>query len=72
MKPEVIGEAKKELDHLDGRSGSTSEFSLWTRSTESNRVAKVTWVVKAEKGSEVRIRVGNEKAGYAEEVLTLE
>lgn len=72
VKPEVIGEAKKELDHLDGRSGSTSEFSLWTRSTESNRVAKVTWVVKAEKGSEVRIRVGNEKAGYAEEVLTLE
>jgi murein tripeptide amidase MpaA len=69
---EVIGKAKKEIEHLDGRSGSTSEFSLWTRSTEANRVAKVTWVVRAGKGAEIRIGVGGDRAGYTEAMLTVE
>jgi len=70
---EVIGKAKKEIGHLDGRSGSTSAFSHWSaQSTGADRVAKVSWVVKAKKGSEITIKVKGERAGCAIETIRLE
>ncbi|HHY16604.1 MAG TPA: carboxypeptidase [Firmicutes bacterium] len=70
---EVIGKARKEIGHLDGRSGSTSAFSLWSsRSAGVNRVTKVSWVVKAQQGSEITIKVEGERAGYVTEVIKLE
>ena len=70
---EVVGKAKKEIGHLDGRSGSTSAFSLWSsRSTGASRVTKVSWVVKAKQGSEIAITVKGQRAGCVTEVVKLE
>lgn len=63
---QVIGKAKKEIGNLDGRSGSTS---AWPSSGRGNRITKVTWVVKAQKGTEAVIKVGGERAGYVTEIV---
>ncbi len=70
---EVAGKVKKEIGHLDGRSGSTSAFSLWSsRSAGANRAAKVSWVVKAKQGSEIAIKVKGQRAGCVTKVVKLE
>lgn len=68
---ETIGKVKKEIGHLDGRSGSTSAFSLWAARTVANRVTKASWVVKARQGSEIVIKVEGERAGCVTKVIKL-
>ncbi|MGB4026539.1 MAG: hypothetical protein WBL52_07340, partial [Bacillota bacterium] len=70
---EVIGKTKQEIGHLDGRSGTTAAFSHWTpRATGDQRVKKVSWVVKAQPGTEVTIKVRGDRAGCVTETVKLE
>ncbi len=70
---EVVGKAKKEIGHLEGRSGETRGFGGgYFRGGAASRETKVSWVVKGKKGTKVTIRVSGERAGVLETGVVLE
>ena len=70
---EVVGKSRKEIGHLDGRSGQNAGFGGgYFRGGASLREVKVSWVLKAKKGTSVTIRVQGERAGAVEAAIVLE
>lgn len=62
----VVGKAKKEIGHLEGRSGATGGFWMgYFRGGAGARDRKVTWIVKGKKGDTLTLKVGGPRAGLA-------
>ncbi|HHY75659.1 MAG TPA: carboxypeptidase [Firmicutes bacterium] len=69
---EVVGKAKKEIGHLDGRAGDNRAFAGgYYRGGADVREAKVEWVVKGKTGTSVIITVQGERAGVVRATVTL-
>ncbi|MGE5580859.1 MAG: M14 family metallopeptidase [Bacillota bacterium] len=69
---EVVGKAKKEIGHLEGRSGATGGFSMgYFRGGASVRDRRITWVVKGKKGDILELKVSGPRAGEAKAELVL-
>ncbi len=70
---EVVGKAKKEIGHLDGRAGDNRGFGGgYFRGGAATRETRVGWVVKGKEGAVVTIAVSGERAGRAEARVALE
>ena len=70
---EVIGKARKNIGHLEGRSGQTGGFGTgFFRGGSGARETRVVWTVKGKKGSWVSIKVWGPKAGVSRTSLVLE
>ncbi len=69
---EVTGKAKKQIGHLEGRSGATGGFWMgYFRGASPARELRVSWVVKANKGDTLTVKVSGPRAGIAKADVTL-
>lgn len=69
---EVAGKAKKQIGHLEGRSGASGGFWMgYFRGGASARDLRVAWVVKAKKGDAVTVKVSGPRAGSVKAEVTL-
>lgn len=69
---EVVGKSKKEIGHLEGRSGATGGFGMgYFRGGASMRDRRVTWVVKGKKGDTLTLKVSGPRAGEAKAEVVL-
>jgi len=68
----VAGKAKREIGHLEGRSGASGGFWMgYFRGGAAMRERRLSWVVKGEKGATATIKVHGPRAGTAVAEVTL-
>ncbi|MGH8679800.1 MAG: carboxypeptidase, partial [Burkholderiales bacterium] len=70
----ATGKPREELGQLEGRAYKSSTANTWAGSTadETADRIKVEWVVKAKKGTVIKITARHERAGTVRAELTLE
>ena len=64
------GKTREDIGHLEGRSNKVSAFGFGASSTDHR--GRLEWVVRAEKGTRITVRVLGDRAGSLEKSITLE
>ncbi len=69
----VVGKAKVEVGHLEGRAGRSGAFhnGSFRAGRDLPSEKKVEWLIKATAGQELTVKVASEKAGSLEAKITL-
>lgn len=65
------GKKREELGQLEGRSGTASAASPFSIDGGTPDRLKVEWVLRAPKGSQIKVRIQHDRAGVIREEITL-